>query len=371
MKAKKVELTELFYDLVYVFAISKMTALIHHPHHGVIDLFSIFTFISCLVVVVNTWFVEVVFINRYGKNGMKNVIPMLLSMIPLLFLSNTFTTVNWESVFFPYTLATASLSLIEFIQYWLEYRSSQSEIDQKICKDFMFSLGIRTVLLLVAVLIPYQIGIVLFFIAIIAGTILPAFFVKDFEARPINFPHLVERITLLVIITFGEMIIGIAPFFTIKTFDIYGILVFFIVAHLFLYYIMKFEHVIDHHRSKETGVKIIYLHYLIFISLSIITVSLSFFLNEDVNSLFRNTFLSIGLLLFYGSVLAHGNYNKVSYPYDKTFMITQVFILTIGVLLNIVFHSQTHMTIILVMLMTLLSFVHYFMFYQKGHGKLL
>lgn len=32
MKHKKVELTELFYDLVYVYAISQITGLIHHLH---------------------------------------------------------------------------------------------------------------------------------------------------------------------------------------------------------------------------------------------------------------------------------------------------------------------------------------------------
>lgn len=36
IKHKRVEFTELFYDLVFVYAISKTTALIHHLHHGVL-----------------------------------------------------------------------------------------------------------------------------------------------------------------------------------------------------------------------------------------------------------------------------------------------------------------------------------------------
>ena len=35
IKHKRVEFSELFYDLVFVYAISKTTALIHHLHHGV------------------------------------------------------------------------------------------------------------------------------------------------------------------------------------------------------------------------------------------------------------------------------------------------------------------------------------------------
>ena len=37
IKHKRVEYSELFYDLVFVYAISKTTALIHHLHHGVLS----------------------------------------------------------------------------------------------------------------------------------------------------------------------------------------------------------------------------------------------------------------------------------------------------------------------------------------------
>ena len=33
IKHKKVELTELFYDLVYVYTISQLMSIIHHAHH--------------------------------------------------------------------------------------------------------------------------------------------------------------------------------------------------------------------------------------------------------------------------------------------------------------------------------------------------
>lgn len=36
IKHKRVEFTELFYDLVFVYAISKTTSLIHHLHNGIV-----------------------------------------------------------------------------------------------------------------------------------------------------------------------------------------------------------------------------------------------------------------------------------------------------------------------------------------------
>lgn len=67
IKHKRVEFSELFYDLVFVYAISKTTALIHHLHHGVLSLDAIFGFLMTLLVLVNCWMIQTVYTNRYGK----------------------------------------------------------------------------------------------------------------------------------------------------------------------------------------------------------------------------------------------------------------------------------------------------------------
>lgn len=67
IKHKRVEYSELFYDLVFVYAISKTTALIHHLHHGVLSLDAIFGFLMTLLVLVNSWMIQTVYTNRYGK----------------------------------------------------------------------------------------------------------------------------------------------------------------------------------------------------------------------------------------------------------------------------------------------------------------
>ncbi|SER14584.1 low temperature requirement A protein (LtrA) [Streptococcus gallolyticus] len=54
IKHKKVELTELFYDLVFVYAISQITTLIHHVHHGIVIPYAFFTFVIALIIFVNS-----------------------------------------------------------------------------------------------------------------------------------------------------------------------------------------------------------------------------------------------------------------------------------------------------------------------------
>lgn len=48
---KPVELIELFYDLIFVYAISQLTALINEPVGGIIPPFNFFAYlISCFVI---------------------------------------------------------------------------------------------------------------------------------------------------------------------------------------------------------------------------------------------------------------------------------------------------------------------------------
>ena len=107
-------------------------------------------------------------------------------------------------------------------------------------------------------------------------------------SRPnqINLPHLIERISLLVIITFGEMIMGLADFFTLEHFSIHSILYFIIMINLFMNYFGQFDHAIDE-EGENKGIFLIYSHYPIFIGLIMVTVSMSLLVNPEAHHLLR------------------------------------------------------------------------------------
>ena len=67
---KRVEFTELFYDLVFVYAISKTTSIIHHLNDGVIHLDQMFVFIFAIIILVSNWTIQTAFTNRHGKNSL-------------------------------------------------------------------------------------------------------------------------------------------------------------------------------------------------------------------------------------------------------------------------------------------------------------
>ena len=78
---KRVEYTELFYDLVFVYAISKTTALIHHLDNGMVTFESMLTFLLTLIILLNNWLIQTGFTNRHGKNSLLNMFVSYLNMV--------------------------------------------------------------------------------------------------------------------------------------------------------------------------------------------------------------------------------------------------------------------------------------------------
>ncbi len=80
IKHKRVEFSELFYDLVFVFAISKVTTLIDHLHNGILTWNSFLDFFMAVLVLTDSWMIQTVYTNRYGKNSLFNIVIMFIKM---------------------------------------------------------------------------------------------------------------------------------------------------------------------------------------------------------------------------------------------------------------------------------------------------
>lgn len=131
MKHKKVELTELFYDLVYVYAISQVTSLIHHVHHGFVTPSAFFTFAMGLIIYVNSWMVQSVYTNRFGKNSLTNILMMFFQMVCLM-MSSTAITGDWSRDFIWFILPMAGISLLLLGQYVLSFYQTKNLADKRL-----------------------------------------------------------------------------------------------------------------------------------------------------------------------------------------------------------------------------------------------
>ena len=324
---------------MFVFAISKATALIHPLHNGILAWDSLLDFFISVLVVINSWMIQTIYTNRYGTNSLFNMVIMFINMGLMLFISNMIGY-NWQQWFYYTCLAVGTLTLTLFFQYLIEFfRESTDNTDRESIKGFLWLTGLQSLGVYLAALFPIYVGVCIFIASILLTFIVPIFLITKDEHFQVNLPHLIERVSLLVIITFGEMVIGLVDFFTVENFSIYSILNFVIMLSLFLFYFGEFDHAIDE-GSSQKGVFVIYSHYPIFIGLMLMTVSMGFLLNPEANLLVAISLFYIGIGLFQAAVLANGPYNKNYLRYPRSYYCAQATLYLTALIVSLVFASN-------------------------------
>lgn len=362
VKHKRVEFSELFYDLVFVFAISKATALIHPLHNGILAWDSLLDFFISVLVVINSWMIQTIYTNRYGTNSLFNMVIMFINMGLMLFISNMIGY-NWQQWFYYTCWAVGTLTLTLFLQYLVEFfRESTDNTDRESIKGFLWLTGLQSLGVYLAALFPIYVGVYIFIASILLTFIVPIFLITKDEHFQVNLPHLIERVSLLVIITFGEMVVGLVSFFTIEDFSIYSVLNFVIMVSLFLFYFGEFDHAIDE-GSNQKGVFIIYSHYPIFIGLMLMTVSMGFLLNPEANLLVAISLFYIGIGLFQAAVLANGPYNKNYLRYPRSYYCAQATLYLTALIVSLIFASNPITVLSIATIFTLAIASHFISFW--------
>lgn len=368
VKRKRVNYSELFYDLVFVFAISKVTALIHHLHNGILTWNSLLDFFMSVLLLINAWMIQTVYTNRYGKNSLFNMVIMFINMGLLLFISNMIKD-DWQQYFHYVCWAIGTLTLTLFFQYLVEFfKKSTDNVHRETIKGFLWITGLRSLEIYLAAILPIYIGVYVLYASILLTFITPITSISKDDHFQIVLPHLIERISLLVIITFGEMIMGLVNFFTIENFSIYSVLYFIIMLSLFLFYFVQFDHAIDE-ESNQKGLFLIYSHYPIFIGLLMMTVSMSFLLNPETNLLFATSFFYIGIGLFQAAVLANGPYNKHYLRYSKSYYCVQATLYLVALILSLIFASNPIIVVSITTILALAIAIHSIYFYMTQTKK--
>ena len=368
IKHKRVEFSELFYDLVFVFAISKATALIHPFHSGVVAWDSLLDFFISVMVIINSWMIQTIYTNRYGTNSLFNMVIMFINMGLMLFMSNMIGY-NWQQWFYYTCWAVGTLTLTLFFQYLVEFfRKSTDNTDRESIKGFLWLTGLGSLGVYLAALFPIYVGVYIFIASILLTFIVPIFLITKDEHFQVNLPHLIERVSLLVIITFGEMVVGLASFFTVENFSIYSVLNFVIMLSLFLFYFGEFDHAIDE-GSSQKGLFVIYSHYPIFIGLMLMTVSMGYLLNPEANLLVAISFFYIGIGLFQAAALANGPYNKHYLRYSKSFYCVQATLYLVALILSLIFAPNPIIVVSITTILVLALAIHFIYFYMTQNKK--
>lgn len=360
VKEKNVELIELFYDLIFVYGISRLTALIGEPVSGLIQANNLFIYIITSFVILQAWLYFTNYVNRYGEWKWYEYLLAGINMIAVIYMTNTIST-DWQNMYLPFNVSMLIMLLTVVILYSIPAIKEKSI--EGAAGNSIINLSVVCTIYIIAIicmLLNYSdIIIWIDVIAVITGAFLPFFIQGHFDKSIISFPHLVERFELLTIITFGEAIVGMTHFFDISTFNIIPILVFSIIITMFGGYVIQIHNLIDHHRE-ERSLRLMFSHYFIVISINLLTVVLELIHTGEVNHLLAALLAISSLVIFYASIMANTPYYKENIKLttkDKTLMtlttiIGAIIILTLmdniyGFLIGILIITLGNITILI------------------------
>lgn len=244
------------------------------------------------------------------------------------------------------------------LQYLLHTREKLSYADKRTCQAFYIVAFTVSALSFLALILPPSIHYIPAFLGVlIAGTgLIP--FRKYLDQSPVNMMHLVERFSLLTIIIFGEVIVGLASIFSITDFSYIYIFQFLILVSLFGTYWIITENYINE-KQKSIGFRLVYTHLIINIALGTLNAAIIFSDNVEVHSFFEVNLMYISVLLFFIGIWLNTPYFHEKYNNAKL-TIYSLCLLIISYIVSILFITHKHVMIIsIAVVVTLIMLMYY------------
>ena len=316
IKEKKVELIELFYDLIYVYAISRLSLLIEGDGHGAFLPSFIIYVIYCLVIL-QSWLYLTNYVNRYGKWRWYEIVLTSVNMIAALYMSNTIANNEVSPVAF--NLSMFIMLLCVLVMYIIECIKNDEDLGAA-KNSIVILIVIETFYFLAYILSHYPIGplpIYVDLIAVLLGAFLPFFLKGNFDPKIISFPHLVERFELLAIVTFGDSIVTISQFFDVSKFSFLPSALFVIILLMFTSYVAQIHYLVEH-RQVDRGLRMMFSHYFVVIAINMLTISIKFIIVNNSDHIFIALHSAFAIAMFYIAIYVNSIYYKKEYTFTKS-----------------------------------------------------
>lgn len=307
---KKVEYIELFFDLIFVFTLRTINALFHDFETEFPPLPTLFSFFFLMLVALQVWYFATMYFNRYGRKSLRDYLMILASMFFLYYMSFG-ANLDWQKHYLPYCIAWALILLNLAYRNWDKRKRGPQldELDRKILGNNVFIESAEAGIILLSIPVQAFFGPVLAPAALLFGYTARAFEYRYYKKRTVDFPHLSERVLLLVILTFGEMIIGISEFFHGGSNILLNLFAFLTVVGMFLQYGFYFDNILEHHK-RTSGLGFLSLHVVLICSINSVTIALEFFSREGMAQFPRLLFLLLSMISYYILLVGVDRYAK-------------------------------------------------------------
>ncbi len=282
---KKVSVAELFYDLIFAYAIGKIAAIISQLNsNNMISLEQLLKFFMLYLVFWCIWTYQTVYSNRFFEEKLQDYVFLFFNMFVVIVLSQAIHF-NFQETFSTFVGATTCLFLSIGIQYFLKFIKTDRIEVKKVCLKLMNTTFIAVIISLVSLFVGEPINFWIYCFAILFVGFYPLFFGKNLHTLPTNFEHLAERYSLFIILLFGEAIISVAKTITYHHISVESLLFFLIIVFMFSFYMIVYSKGLNHH-LKTAGLTLIHTHLFLFIGIGLSTVLLELYIHEHLNNYF-------------------------------------------------------------------------------------
>lgn len=198
---------ELFFDLVFVVVVSKVTHLLAHTHDGHLDAGIWWKFPLMLLPIWWIWMLHTLWANLYDKDHQPHRATTLLVMLQMVVVSTVLTT-DWDKIYTLFNFCYFGLRITIAALYFLERKSHPEHTDFATRRGT--GMVIAALISLSSFLFPPPWRYLVFYLGIGVDILLPIIQGRWKRGPNVHGEHLVERMGLLIIILMGESIISLS-----------------------------------------------------------------------------------------------------------------------------------------------------------------
>ncbi|WP_209860505.1 low temperature requirement protein A [Paenibacillus shirakamiensis] len=299
MPEKKVTWLELFYDLLFVAAVSKASHVLLHVESGTIPLEYLLKFILMFIPIWWAWVGQSLFVNRFGQDMFSHRIFIILQLLFVLIMTASLS-VNFDAYYISFLIGYVGLRAVTAFQYLFISKIEKGN-RQRTARYLGTRFWIGLVISALSLFFDAWVRYIVLYAGIAVDILIPFFGRKYLVKSPIHTPHLLERFALFTLILFGESVVSILAVLQSSSWNWktvgFALFTFLFIIAMWWQYFDNVEKKVD--QTLETaGQTIIYGHLPIYVSLCMIAASIQMLFLEQVSYPFT-------LCLVFGSVLLY------------------------------------------------------------------
>jgi low temperature requirement protein LtrA len=290
---------ELFFDLIFVVVIGKITHLFGHTVNGHIELDTWLKFVLLFIPAWWIWYGHTNYANRFDDDK-RSFRFLTLSLMFLLILMSIGVSNEIEEQFqFIVIIYSVSRLFISGFYYSIGFRFPNKK---KYSLAIGSIYGIGAIISLLSIFFTFPFSVVVFYAGIGFDILAPIYFKTHTKTHPVDKEHIVERIGLLGIILLGESIVALSESINDVNWTLQTVIIavtgFAILCMIWWIYYDSF-YFLKNSKLDRDGHAISYSQLLTYMAFAILANMIRHAILHDLDVLDFRIMVSVGMILFF------------------------------------------------------------------------